>query len=294
MGNGSEMYEDPAGSGGLRNLLDGPGFNGLIRGRYGYLLYNKNDSYVGKSVEQYGEYGQFEAAVLEQICKQGDVAVEVGANIGTLTLALARAVGNAGRVYAFEPQRVVFQTLCANMALNSLTNVECFHAAVGAQAGHVLIPDIRYDMKANFGAVRADAFDNGAAVPKVTLDEFLHVNRLKLLKVDVEGMEREVLLGASKLIERFRPILYVENDRADKSPDLIRLIQSMRYRLFWHLPHLYNPQNFAGNQHNVFSRNLSSLNMLCVAEETRMDIRGLREVAGADDFPPVRGRKPGP
>src|SRR5262245_11408475 len=106
-------------------------FNHLSMCRYGAMLYNINDWPVGQSLDAYGGYGVGELHLFLQLICAGDTVVEVGANIGAHTVFLSRMVGETGKVYAFEPQRIVFQTLCANVALNSLTNVHCFHSAVG-------------------------------------------------------------------------------------------------------------------------------------------------------------------
>src|SRR5262245_5330506 len=171
-----------------RNLLSESGFNRCVQGREGYVLYNGNDIYVGQAIERYGEYGEIEAQLLRQFCRPGAVVVEVGANLGTHTLILARAVGPQGFVYAYEPQRIVFQALCANLALNSIMNVDARHAAAGAAPGWVLIPDIDYTRTANYGGVPANAFTTGRKVPRVTLDADLDLHRLDVVKVYVEGM----------------------------------------------------------------------------------------------------------
>ena len=169
----------------LKNIIDTSGFNAVVKGKYGYITYNKNDIYIGKAIGKYGEFSDSEVEIFRKLCGTNDVIVEVGANIGTHTLALSQIVGSNGRVYAFEPQRVVFQTLCANLALNSITNVECFQLTVSSEKGHVLLPELRYDVEGNFGSVCIDNFDQGTKVPKVVLDDFLEIPRLKLLKVDV-------------------------------------------------------------------------------------------------------------
>lgn len=89
------------------DLLGDAGSNRLVRARHGFMLYSRFDTVVGRSIEYYGEY--FES----------EVVIDVGANIGAHTLALARIVGPTGRVLAFEPVRTIHQVLCANMALNS-------------------------------------------------------------------------------------------------------------------------------------------------------------------------------
>ena len=261
----------------FRKVIETDGFNAVIKGRHGYVLYNKNDKYVGRSIGRYGEFSKQEAELFQQLCRQGDIVVEVGANIGALTLPLANAVGDSGRVYAFEPQRIVFQTLCANMAMNSINNVECFQAAVSSEDGHIFVPDIHYDKESNFGNFKADAFAEGSRVPKIVLDNFLELPGLRLLKVDAEGMEYDVITGAKKLIEKFRPVLYVENDRDDKAQQLIDLIRSYDYRMFSHNPPLFDAANYADDKENIFER-IVSINMLCVHKSYNMSISGLKEL----------------
>lgn len=271
----------------LPNLLETDGFNQLVRGRYGYVLCNKNDIYIGQAMLRYGEYGEQEAELFKQFCQPGDVVIDVGANIGTHTLVFARAVGPTGRVIAFEPQRVIFQTLCANMALNSITHVECFHAAVGAKAGFVQVPEIRYDKEMNFGGFNVRNFSRGAKIPLVSLDGCVQPTNLRLIKVDVEGMEIDVLQGAAKLIEQFRPWLYLENDSPERSPVVLRQIFAMGYRAYWHCPFLYNPKNFVGNTYNAYP-NVVSGNIVCHHRESQVCIEGPREITDPDEPPPGR------
>ncbi len=76
-------------------------------------------------------------------------------------------------------------------------------------------------------------------------------------------METEVLEGAAATIARFHPVIYVENDRQDKSDRLIKTLDSFGYKMYWHLPYLYQPTNFTGNSENVFD-GIASANMVCV------------------------------
>jgi len=83
--------------------------------RYGKIIYNTLDKYVGKSLKLYGEFSQGEADLFEMIVKPGACVVEVGANIGSHTIHLAQLAGKDGAVWAFEPQRLVFQILAGNI-----------------------------------------------------------------------------------------------------------------------------------------------------------------------------------
>lgn len=243
------------------NLLKGQGFNQLAETRDGYCLYNRNDTYIGKAIEKYGEFSALEMKALARMCGKDDVVIEVGANIGAHTLALARHVGQTGAVLAFEPQRLVFQTLCANIAVNNLRNVYCYWAAAGASTGEIRVPELNPDKDTNFGGLSLGKGTGGFTVPCMTLNSFLWLPRLRLLKIDVEGMESEVITGAAKLIDKFKPLLYLENDRIEKSETLIRQLDALGYDLYWNLPPLFNPANFYGVQENIYPR-IVSVNMI--------------------------------
>jgi hypothetical protein len=93
--------------------------------------------------------------------------------------------------------------------------------------------------------------------------------RVGLLKIDVEGFELRVLKGSRAIIQRSRPLLYVENDRAEHSQELIEWLWEMGYNLWWHTPPLYNPQNFFGVANNIYGT-IASLNMLGVPREVTL------------------------
>ncbi len=244
--------------------------------RHGQMLFNVHDQYIGRSLDLYGEYSEGEIDLFRQLVRDGDVVLDVGANIGAHTVFLAQHVGPHGFVFAFEPQRVVFQTLCANVALNQLTNVDCRQAAVGAAAGEVVVPEIDYRRFANFGGLSLDGWEQGRLVPVVTIDQ-LQLSRCEFIKVDVEGMEEQVLRGARETLSRLRPLLYVENDRNDKSRELIGLLLECDYLLYWHTPRMFNPDNVLGNATNEFG-DIVSHNMLCIHRDVPHDIQGLRSV----------------
>ncbi|HIP60545.1 MAG TPA: FkbM family methyltransferase, partial [Campylobacterales bacterium] len=183
----------------------------------------------------------------------------------------------SGRVYAFEPQRIVFQTLCANMALNSISNVETFQVAVSDEEGFIMIPDFDYAKENNFGGIELDKFTKGVKVPKVKLDDFLELERLDFIKIDVEGMEQGVIEGAVLMIEKFKPILYVENDRMDKSESLIKCIKDLGYNIYAHNPRLFNPENYAKNPENIFG-NIVSKNILCIHQTSPLKVDSFQAI----------------
>jgi len=245
------------------------------------MLYLPHDQYIGRSLDVYGEFSEGECTLFAQLLRPGDVTVEVGANLGALTVPLARMVGPEGRIMAFEPQRVLFQFLCANLVLNELFNVSTMHGAVGRSQGMITVPRVDYRRPNNFGGLHLGGA-TGDQVPLYTLDGF-DFPRIKLLKVDVEGMEAEVLAGARETLRQHRPVLYVENDRRPNSPALIRLVHDLGYRAWWHLPPLFAPDNFAGKPENVFG-GVVSINLLCLPAEATCSVTGLRPVSHPEDW----------
>jgi FkbM family methyltransferase len=247
------------------------------------MLYNINDMYIGRSLDLYGEFSEGEVDLFRQIIRTGDIVLDVGANIGAHTLFLANALGLLGKVYAFEPQRVVFQTLCANMALNSVTNAYCYQVAVGDEPGTIAVPILNYCAEDNFGGLGLGNYTEGEVVEVITLDS-LALPHCRLIKIDVEGMELRALQGAHATIERCQPILYVENDRVEQSEELTRFLDQLGYEMYWHLPPLYNERNYYGNAHNVFG-NIVSWNLLCVKPSQGFAIQGLSRAFPGEKLP---------
>ncbi len=250
--------------------------------RHGPMLYNVNDVYLGRSLDLYGEYAEDEVRFLSASLGPGSLAVDVGAHIGCHTVFMAKQVGPGGAVFAFEAQRVIFQNLCANLALNGLTNVRVFNAAAGSEEGTITVPDIDYEAEGNFGGVSLGG-DDGEQVPLTTIDG-LGLPACHLIKVDVEGMEAEVIRGATETIKTHWPALYVENDRQEKSADLIELLLGLDYRLYWHMVNLFNGENFFGHKDNVFG-NIVSLNMIGIPKMRDQKMSGVTEITGPLDWP---------
>jgi len=244
----------------------------LVFGRDGFFLVNRHDFYMGRALEIYGECGQAEANALQAFVSEGDTVIEVGANMGSHTVGLAKKVGRRGRVYAYEPQRAVFALLQAQIALNQLDQVIAVAEGCGAENGTLWHPPHDYERLGNFGAVSlvGEARDGFQPVAVRKLDDAHRTDTVRLLKIDVEGMETEVLLGARQLIADRQPILYVENDRVEKSVGLVTLIHEMGYRAWWHVCPIFNPGNFFGQPENIYGT-VFSFNMVCMPAHVPME-----------------------
>ena len=268
-------------AGQIEQALGSGVFNELTKTRHGPMLVNRNDRYVGQSLIAYGEMCEGEAALFRQLVGAGDIVIEAGANIGAHTLLFSHLVGEQGWVFAYEPQRIVFQTLCGNLALGQCLNVMARQQGLGSEVGEMIVPAADPRQSNNFGGLSLMVEGPGEKVGIITIDS-LNLARCHLIKADVEGMEVDVLLGAQQTIRRCRPLLYLENDRADKSAELIESVLNMGYRLWWHVTPLFNPDNFSKNPNNIFGGTVS-INMLCQSAESARPVTGLREITNPDD-----------
>jgi FkbM family methyltransferase len=221
--------------------------------RNGVLLYNRFDQFIGRSIDLYGEYCGGRVDLFRQILQPGDIAVEVGAYIGSTTIALSQAVGAGGAVIAMEAQRLVHQILCANLALNNLMNVYAPLVAAGEEPGQLIVPILSPTIENNFGALglKDQTWEAGDAVPINTVDSF-ELRHCRLLAVDAEGMEIEVLRGAEATLATCAPIVHVANYRRDKSSALISHLQDRGYQLYWDIAPIWRPANFTGNDKDHF------------------------------------------
>lgn len=244
-------------------------FNQMKACRYGKMLFNLNDTYVGNAIRQYGEWSQEEMELLRHFIQPGAMVLDIGANIGAHTIFFSQAVGMSGLVYAFEPQQMVFQLLAANMALNSITNVNCYPVAVGDLLGSLKVPCWDYSTLGNFGSTSLRGDIDGEPVSVVTVDS-LTLQDCHLMKIDAEGMEPQVLAGAFKTLQAFQPVLYVEDDRPENSEQLIRLLTLLGYSLYHHKPRYYNPQNYFKNPENIFYDEFAT-NLLCLPPKRVLD-----------------------
>jgi hypothetical protein len=155
--------------------------------------------------------------------------------------------------------------------LNNIVNVRAEKIGLGNKSEILHIPILDYGSKLNFGGLSLDLVDEGIAIPIKRLDTF-PLQQCAFIKIDVEGMEHQVIEGGSSTIYNLRSLLYVKNDRREKSPALIQFLLGMDYSLWWHVTTLYNEDNYAANSNNVFGGTVS-VNMLCIPSEKMDDAR---------------------
>jgi len=163
----------------------------------------------------------------------GDMFIDVGANVGGYSLLAAATPGVD--IWAFEPSTSAYQRLLENVSINCLgPRVRLHQVAVGAAAGRVLVST---GQDAGNHVLLPGEAVAGEVVPMVSLDDVIapeHRPSVRLIKVDVEGLEEAVLRGASSILAAAAPVLIVE---ANDLPSLRRLLAPLEYR-----PCRYDPE----------------------------------------------------
>lgn len=257
--------------------------------RHGTMTYPVNDMFVGRALDLYGEWCEDELETLGALVEPGSTVVDVGANIGSHTVFFARRVGPAGTVVAIEPQSFAYGLLAANMATNGFTNTRCLRVAAGRTPGKVHLPILDPASASNFGAVAAVA--SGGAVPAATEEveattiDALGLASCALIKIDVEGMEVEVLAGARETIARHRPVVFVENNTRERSAEILAAVRELGYRAYWHIAPYHREDNYFANPEDVFAQYQPEANLICVPRDRGPfeALAGMPEVAGDDD-----------
>lgn len=243
--------------------------------KHGPMIVINHGEWVTKSFTHYGEYSKGETDLFAHLLTMGDTMLDCGANIGALAIPASRI---CREVIAVEPQPEVCDVLRANVAMNQ-ANVEIYQCAVGASIGKAWFERVvtwRYPSIEGYSMSDAPG-DSRYPVRLTTIDELLHGRTVRLIKLDVEGAEADALRGAKLTLAKHRPILYVENDKVDRSLDLVREIHRQGYSAYWHATPLFEPDNHKRNRNNIFG-NIVSLDLLCLPkEQTRYDTAQLHE-----------------
>jgi FkbM family methyltransferase len=198
-----------------RALGAGPGDGQLVRSRQGLVLRIDPDEDFYQHAYFTGEYEPGLSRVLRAVASVGDVCVDGGANIGWHTVHLAQAVGPTGHVHAFEPSPRMHGLLAGNVARNGFgARVTTHHVGLMADAGTRLLRQPARRSAAHASVAESAGEGEGDRVhvePLATVLARVGATRCDLIKLDVEGAEREALAGAGALLGGpVPPVLVVE------------------------------------------------------------------------------------
>lgn len=199
------------------------------------------DDYVGRAAFYVGDLDRKITWTCAQIVRPGDTVLDIGANIGIVTLLLSTLVGKSGKVHAFEPNPELQKLLIKTLYHNEVYNV-CLHPiALGAEQGVLELRIPRANAGAaslirNKGVVDCDVLE----VPVRRLCDIVCekcIKAIRLIKIDVEGFEYQVLKGGHDIFTWLKPeaILFELNERLDgaiRDQPVLRLLSDLGYGFF--------------------------------------------------------------
>jgi len=200
--------------------------------RYGIAAAVATDNVVARSLQLYGEWAEHETNLLSGLVEEGQTLLEFGGDFAAHTLWMAHAVGPLGQVHVVEPRRLRFQQLCANIALNQLDNVFTHPAWLDRSSGQRTL-------------------DAGESVRAVTIDS-LQLEAIHLMKFNLADTLVDALAGARETLREHRPLLYVRLSGMEQAGQEVASIKALGYRVWSHVPYLYNSDNHAGVENNIF------------------------------------------
>ena len=271
-----------------------------INSRYGVLEALEREDLVSNSLKMYGEWAQNEVAFLESLVSGGDTVVDVGAYVGSHSLAFARVVGSRGRVVSVEPNPTAVQALTACRDANDLVQLIVVPTALGDVESDATAIEAFTDLSnMASGRVRRRPPIGDTATPFVpvrTLDS-LHLESCKLIKIDVEGSEASVLLGGLQTLVRCRPFVSCECNTITDSLAVLALARQLGFSVHGYVFAAFNPANFFGNTVDMFNGNCEATLLLSPLEHEALAQQACSKFDGQliktpDDIALLLRRKP--
>ncbi len=249
---------------------------GEVDCKHGTFKFCHFDEFIGLSMREYGEFSEIELSLMSKFIFEGDVVFDIGSNIGAFTVPFAKKVGAFGEVYAFEPQKFIYEILEENVKKNKLQNVNLFNIALGKKEDNFELNDIDYSELGNFGGV-GFKYDNSTFTKNIkdskykvnvaNLNKFENIERCDFIKMDVEFMELDILKGGNIFLKKFRPILWIENHEFYPN-EINKFLLQNDYNPYWVYTKVFNESNYFVNDVNYFN-NLGTLNTLAIPKEDK-------------------------
>jgi FkbM family methyltransferase len=205
-----------------------------VRLRDGALIELDTASWIEWRLFFFGEYEPELSEALRSRLGEGDIAIDVGANIGIHSLTMAEVVGASGCVLACEPHPRLARKLRSNLALNGAERVAVVEAAIGERPGVVDLaiapPEEPNQGRATLRPLTSEDW-RSTRVPCVTIDALateLDLPFVSLIKIDVEGHEPAVLSGATMVLREHQPVLIFEYSDYWPANSLSRVLERLR------------------------------------------------------------------
>lgn len=199
---------------------------------------------ISEYVDHFLYYGLKENSFenLNSYIKKGDVIFDVGANNGHTSLVFSQQIGNDGKIYSFEPDNINYKRAEKNIQLNNVKNIQLLKYGIGSKSEKLKLFNIDESNLGMNRIMKDDSKYSYQEIDVISLDNFIssnNINKLNIIKIDVEGFEKEVLLGAENTIRQFKPIIYIEvnnnflKEHQTSASEIYNFFKSISYTLYF-------------------------------------------------------------
>ena len=202
-----------------------------------YFHIHPNDTCVSDCLKSGVLFEKFLLSFVKQFIDPNKNILDIGANIGVHTVVYANYV-QKGKVYAFEPQKVVYEILTSNLQVNNCTNVIPYNFGA-SNVNDTFYMNAFYDEKANQGAFRICPKEEstGLDIQCRRIDE-LGITNIGYVKIDVEGHEYETLVGMERTLQANMPVMLIEvHESSPTKQDVFAFLEKIGYNGYIRLSH---------------------------------------------------------
>ena len=218
-----------------------------------------NDKGISSELLIYGNHEPLTTKIILEELSENMNCVDIGSNIGYYVLLENMKIGKNGKIWAIEPSPENFSTLKENIELQNGENIKAFNFAIGDKNGEI---EFVISKKSNWSKVKSenesvDSENKVINVPLKTLDSFAKENnleRVNLLRMDVEGYENKIILGATQFLNQFKPTIMLEIHKMimgeKETRKILEKFKEINYENQYFVPRIYDSQ-IIGNENDI-------------------------------------------
>ena len=222
--------------------------NKLILGKYEFQTI-ENDEGISTELQIYESHEPLTTHLMINELKQDMVCIDLGSNIGYYAVIESNIIGESGKIFAIEPSPINFPILKLNLENQKKNNFVAYNIGIGDKNEEM---EFIISAKSNWSRIRMNnekinSEDKVIKIPVKTLNSFVNENDIKkidILRMDVEGFEYSILLGANEVLEKFKPKLFIEIHKMylgkEKTYQIFNELKNKKYEIKYYIPRIYD------------------------------------------------------
>ena len=222
--------------------------NKSILGKYEFQTI-ENDEGISTELQIYESHEPLTTHLMINELKQDMFCLDLGSNIGYYAVIESNMIGESGKIFAIEPSPVNFPVLKSNLENQKKNNFLAYNIAIGDKNEEM---EFIISSKSNWSKIRMNnekinPEDKIIKIPVKTLDSFVkenNITKIDILRMDVEGFEYNIILGANNVLEKYKPKIFVEIHKMylgkEKTREIFNDLKNKGYEIKYYIPRIYD------------------------------------------------------